>query len=72
MQNVFPIADSELENIAIEAVGNVFSTMLDTEASLVLSTEVTKQEYGNGFKLPLDTDQTLIAGTDKIGLSGVL
>lgn len=63
MQNVFPITDSELEIIAIEAVGNVFSTMLDTEASLVLSTEVNKKDYGNGFKLPLDADQTLIAGT---------
>ena len=70
MQNVFPITDTELETIAIGAVSNVFSTMLDTEASLVLSTEVNKQDYGNGFKLPLDTDQILIAGT--VGFIGKL
>ena len=70
MQNAFPITDPELESLAIEAVSSVFSMMLDTEASLVSTTEVNKEDYSNGFKLPIDTDQTLIAGT--VGFIGRL
>jgi len=70
MQNAFPITDPELETIVLDAVGNVFSTMLDIEVSLVLSTEVNKEKHSNGFRLPLETDQILIAGT--VGLIGKL
>ena len=70
MENAFPITDLELESLATEAVGNVFSMMLDTSASL----ESTMDVAGDGFKLPIDSDQTLIAGTVGFigGLTGVI
>mgnify|MGYP002633378560 CR=1 FL=1 len=70
MHKAFPITDLELEDLATEAVRNVFSTMLDADASLVQSREVNKADYSNGFRLPLDIDETLIAGT--VGFIGKL
>lgn len=70
MQNAFPITDLELETLATEAVDNVFSMMLDTNATLVLSKEVTKENDRNGFRLPIDTHDTLVAGT--VGFIGKL
>lgn len=74
MEHAFPITDLELEGLATEAVGSVFSTMLDTNAALVSTMEVKSEDYGEGFRLPIDSDQTLIAGTVGFigGLTGVI
>ncbi len=74
MQQTFPITDTELEALATHAVGSVYSTMLETDATLVSTMEVGGSDCEEGSALPIDTDQTLIAGTvGFIGrLSGVI
>ncbi|OUW16701.1 MAG: hypothetical protein CBD18_06410 [Opitutales bacterium TMED158] len=70
MENAIPISDLELESLATEAVGNVFSTMLDAEAQLVSTHEVGSENCRGGIPLPIESDETLVAGT--VGFIGTL
>lgn len=63
MQQTFPISDQELEVLATNAVGGVFSMMLDSTATLSKTIRVDEESLERGLQLPLDTNQTLLAGT---------
>ena len=70
MQETFPIAESDIEELVSNAVTNVFDTMLDMKASLTGSMSVEKQSYHLSKVLPIEPSQALITGT--VGFIGNL
>jgi len=63
MQQTFPINDTDLEALAVNAVDSVFDTMLDSSITLQSKMAIDEDSYAAGLKLPIDTNQTLITGT---------